>query len=519
MFICSGANLMVTKDAGDVPRQNAYDFLRKQEGYTIIEVQNADGIYHITKEMLEYGLPYCNMVLPISDHVFEDAARLGPAYGRFLVRDNSGNMIAVLQHQYTYYDHPYRYEGGLDMEFLNQYDCVILYGVNEYSIELYKRAMPLWTGKDIVLVGSLWKAFLPYLADVPTKTVQVFDEMQDEVLLAIMQRCQKPIHIREFLPKNEGNSRVGDGLFCYDEIMTLTFMFSYQITAGDKNPDKNFFLINGYFRIEGIFGIWQKVFALAGYAKKKGYVPAFEIVSSDDNMYSDGEGDDVWNKFFLQPEGYTIEEIHQSRHLTLSPNANILNVLRGIVERYAGEETQLNWPDGIFNRAIKEYCMRQKEKVLSDPAHTLGVLIRGTDYVKGNMPGHAIHANVEQMMEKIEEARKEWGVDYRYIYLATEDADICRQMKDRYGDMLVCTDQERFTTVENQLLVQLHTEKKKGEGFRLGAEYLATLNLLSMCESFIASGGCNGVTEAIRENEGSYKHVYVFDLGANARTE
>ena len=37
---------------------------------------------------------------------------------------------------------------------------------------------------------------------------------------------------------------------------------------------------------------------LSRYAKKKGYIPVFAIVSSDDNMYSDGEGDDIWNKFF-----------------------------------------------------------------------------------------------------------------------------------------------------------------------------------------------------------------------------
>lgn len=90
--------------------------------------------------------------------------------------------------------------------------------------------------------------------------------------------------------------------------------------------------------------------------------------------------------------------------------------------------------------------------------------------------------------------------------------------KDR-GSMLVCTDQERFTTKENELLVQLHTEKKQGEGFRLGAEYLATLHLLSLCESLIASGSCNGITEAIRENAGKYQHVFAFELGTNERPE
>ncbi len=55
----------------------------------------------------------------------------------------------------------------------------------------------------------------------------------------------------------------------------------------------------------------------------------------------------------------------------------------------------------------------------------------------------------------------------------------------------------------------------KRNGFELGAEYAASINLLSQCNSLIASGGCGGVDEALRENAGGYEHVYVFDLGTN----
>lgn len=37
-------------------------------------------------------------------------------------------------------------------------------------------------------------------------------------------------------------------------------------------------------------------------------------------------------------------------------------------------------------------------------------------------------------------------------------------MKEQYGNMLVCTDQGRFTTKENELLAQLHTEKSREKG-------------------------------------------------------
>ena len=63
MFICSNANLMTLQNVGEVPRQLAYDFLQKQNGYVMLEVQNGDETYHITKEMLKNGKPYRNMIL------------------------------------------------------------------------------------------------------------------------------------------------------------------------------------------------------------------------------------------------------------------------------------------------------------------------------------------------------------------------------------------------------------------------------------------------------------------------
>ena len=90
-------------------------------------------------------------------------------------------------------------------------------------------------------------------------------------------------------------------------------------------------------------------------------------------------------------------------------------------------------------------------------------------------------------------------------------------MKNIYGDRLLHTDQERFVIGEGQLLVDLHGEKNAGKGFQLGVEYLCSIKLLSMCKSLIASGHCAGVSEAIRQNEGKYENVFVFELGTNAR--
>lgn len=308
-------------------------------------------------------------------------------------------------------------------------------------------------------------------------------------------------------------TRYEDGILYYDEVMILTFFFSYVVHPGNRNPDHRFLLIDGQFYITGMFAIWERVCAAARYGAARGYRPAFMIVSADSSMYSDYPGDDIWNKFFLQPGDYSIQEVLESSYVALSPNTFLVkNVLRRILgEACAGQE--LVWPRGMFNEQVKDYIRSRQERFLPCPQRTLGVLVRGTDYIHNPFPNHPRQADPEQVIRRITEVEKEWEFDR--IFLSTEDADVCLRMKEAYGDRISFTDQERYRVRPGQVLVQLHQEKKPGEGFRLGVEYLCTLNLLSQCRSLIASGGCCGLTEVLRENEGRYEHVFVFELGCS----
>ena len=215
--------------------------------------------------------------------------------------------------------------------------------------------------------------------------------------------------------------------------------------------------------------------------------------------------------FQTRSSTYSLQEVRESSYLALSPNMFLVkNVLRRIMDE-ASVGCELLWPRGLFNERVENYIKERRERFLPHPERTLGVLIRGTDYIHNPFPGHARQATAEQVIEKIEEVEGEWEFDQ--IFLSTEDADVCLRMKEAYGDLISFTDQERYRIEPGHVLVELHKEKKEGEGFRLGAEYLCTLNLLSQCSSLIASGGCCGLTETLRENEGNFKHVFVFQLG------
>lgn len=505
-------------ETSEVPsRESLSAFFQDLNENDILEVrirpENGDcQIFHVTRFYLEHQLEFTNLALPKGSDTFWLASRVCPYYAVLPVLDPDGNCVSILKKIWTYYEHPYQYEGGLDLSFLNRYERIVLVSLNEYSVELYRRVLPHWYGKRLCLVGEEWNDYLDVLPPLSHVPVTVYGQL-DEIGRSFREEDYvRLLYIADNLPENEGIARYEHGIMSYDEVMTLTFLFSHVTHPGTRYPDRRFFLIDGRFNVEGIFGIWNKVFTAARYALSKGYTPAFAITSSDDNLYCDHPGDDIWDKFFLQPEGFTLSDIRESCYLAHSPNMNILTIMRHIMNENS-ENRKLSWPDGIFNAHVRQYLADRQQRFLPHPQRTLGVLIRGTDYIHNPLPNHPRQASLEMVMEKISEIEASW--DFDWIYLSTEDQNICERMKERYQKRLLFTDQERYQVRPGQLLADLHRTKEEGKGFRLGAEYLCSIRLLSQCRSLIASGECGALTEALRENDGKYEHVFVFHLSSS----
>ena len=113
--------------------------------------------------------------------------------------------------------------------------------------------------------------------------------------------------------------RYNDGIMYYEEVMSFTYMFSDYRSLGSLNPDKKFFVIDGYYNKLGLFTIFSNIVTCAKYVKAKGMVPVVRLTMSGNSFYSDFEGDDIWSKFFNQPEGYTLEEVIHSANVYFSP--------------------------------------------------------------------------------------------------------------------------------------------------------------------------------------------------------
>ena len=456
-----------------------------------------------------------NIAVRVSLDMFREAAAVIRNNGYAVMTDENGMKLSILKWLSNTYLHKYIYSGVIDTEFLDNYDCLFLHGCNEFSVELCRTALGQWNGKKLVLVGEDWKYIVEYLPDFDN--IECFwEDSLDGSFYAELTGSTKFLHITIGLTGAESMERYEKNIMTYDEIMCFTYFFSEKRNCGELNSDKKFWIYDTGCKNLGIFNIFNKTVACAAYAKKKGYIPV-PLLNDETitalGIYQDRIGDDVWAKFYEQPEGYSIEEVLKSRNVFISPKFYCGTIMQNLMNSYS-EGTELAWPNGKYNKRLTDYIEKRKSEFLPYPEKTLGVLARGTDYVHTHLRNHAVHADPDMIFEKIDKLIQEWNLEY--IYLATEDASYCELFKKRYGDRVFFTDQERFTVKEGEKLAEMHRRNKnKRDGFLLGAEYILSIYLLSKCNSMIASGGCAGVGEAIKMNDGKYKHTFVFDLGIN----
>ncbi len=168
-----------------------------------------------------------------------------------------------------------------------------------------------------------------------------------------------------------------------------------------------------------------------------------------------------------------------------------------------------------FRAEMDEYA----EVVLGNH-NTLGILIRGTDYIVSKMGGVRKMATVDDMLPTIRQWIDEDGYDL--IFLATEDQDILDRMRNEFGKMIRVVSQVRHSVRDFGNAKLLSDLEKKEQEDNSGlvedntVNYFYALYILSECQSFMASGQCHGWNVVNSFNQGKFKRCYKFQVGINS---
>lgn len=284
-----------------------------------------------------------------------------------------------------------------------------------------------------------------------------------------------------------------------------------KISLGNQNREKTFYIVRRSGSKAGLFSIVMTSLGYINYAVEQGYVPVVELNYGEQRKTQKNIGIN-WEDYFEQPCNYRRKDICHSKNIILGngivsteivyPGENIahdmnaLNYWRNITKQYLHVKEEI----------VSEANMLAKE--LLDGKKTLGLLVRGTDYVNMKPSGHPIQPSVEEVISKTDEIMKEYGCDR--IYLATEDEGIYRKLKARYGDMLVAMKAQRYTTKGNENINDI-SRKNQSESFIFNKNYLINILILSKCDYLIA-GNTGGTQGALLLTNG-YEYSYVYDLG------
>ena len=199
---------------------------------------------------------------------------------------------------------------------------------------------------------------------------------------------------------------------------------------GEKNKDLVFYVIRPRGITEGILSCYLNVIQEVKYARDHNYIPVVDYQNYE-NQYrmskSNKEYINSWELFFEQVSNYTLNEVYQSKNVILS-GWSIKKCLQ--VKVNFSFEDQIKFykeldVDISLKRELLEKANYIEKKYINDK--TLGLFIRGTDYVALKPKGHYIQPTVEMLLSKVKEYIQEFQIDN--IFLITEDKEIENKIK------------------------------------------------------------------------------------------
>lgn len=289
----------------------------------------------------------------------------------------------------------------------------------------------------------------------------------------------------------------------------------HMIHPGKKNKEKTFYIIRPSGKDEGLlslyFGVLQKVF----WCNKKGFTPFvdWENYSTQYNVKNQIRGTcNAWEYYFNQPTTESLDEINASRNVILGGWH-----LHPVFGKKFYQESRLTMCiQNDYKFQCRQICgvqpyileiVQKKKKELFKGKRTLGIFLRGTDYVKLRPKGHFVQPNIEQVIKKVNEYLSTYPI--QQIFVVTEDAEVYQHFRMQFGSMVFCSD---GNFVKEYNAKDYLSKSLKDDPYERGLNYLIRLLLLSECDDLITSL-TNGSLFALLMKEGEYQNQYIFQLG------
>lgn len=285
-----------------------------------------------------------------------------------------------------------------------------------------------------------------------------------------------------------------------------------RVSYGEENPDKCFYVIRRATCKVGLFSHVMTNLGRIEYALNQGYIPVVDMQNNGNTYLEEGQVGQVnaWEFFFKQPCGYGLQEIGRSKNVILGDGI-ITDQTEYPSEKMLDNRDEFQRWNALSQKYLKvnEIIVDEAKQLFREMFHgerVLGILCRGTDYVKMKPHGHAVQPTPKQMIEQADRIIEEYHC--RWVYLATEDEEYYQVFANYYNDRLKVTKAMRCNTDGN---INDVSYEREDDRYLKGKEYLINILLLSKCNCFLA-GAVNGTLGAMLLSEG-FEYTKIFNLG------
>lgn len=281
---------------------------------------------------------------------------------------------------------------------------------------------------------------------------------------------------------------------------------------GEKNPDLTFYVIRSTGMEEGLLSLFFTVMRDVAFAKENNMIPVVDFQNYKTQYNSELEefaGKNAWEYYFKPVSAYSLEEVYESKNVYLS-GWNRPGTKSHIFQSDYSEELNKKRNEFIkectgvqpyLEEKTMNYC---REHRISDK--TLGVYVRGTDYIKLEPKGHPRQPKLEEVLEKVDAYVKEY--DIKQIFLVTEDYNIYQTFREQYPGMILTSESTYIKDYKDNYISHIMTD----EPYTKGLNYLMKMLIFNECP-YIVTTVTNGSLFSLALREKEVQDKYVFDLG------
>lgn len=277
-----------------------------------------------------------------------------------------------------------------------------------------------------------------------------------------------------------------------------------------KYPNKVMLIDKGLYEY-GYFNacFLENMMSLMVYALSNGYTPYV-------NLKDRGEGWTNWDSFFDQPFPIQTDRLPD----------RICDLEQGFFkpEFYTPyNKFDLRLWCKVYHRLVRlneptsQYVEKEYNNLFFDEngqkKSVLGVICRGTDYVKQKPSGHPKQPSVEQVIERAKVLMERYGLND--LYLATEELAIFEKFDKEFPGRVLVNQRQYYDGIfkaQNMTFIYEVQFDRENDIYLKGLEYLSSLQLLSRCDVLLG-GNCGGACAALYMNNMRYKHTELFNLG------